>query len=501
MKNFKDFNIDETRIGISGHGIKKHHNDYPESKYEPSVDELKKNPPKFSFSKEIDDFTIDMKKHNPYSKENPKKDKLPVKEEIQEDVYSSIYHIKTWVDGQGKTKTRKIRPHRVSFKNSKIDGTSAQDTDFSDPEALSTADEEGGDDSDNSTLSKQEKAAKYAERPDDTAEFHGRPGAKAKASVKSSNPSRNTYSKSSKPRRRKSAVMEGQHMTPEEKLKRERIIKGMKKNIDSFKAKYGKSAKDVMYATATNMAINNDMSINAGSINVSEEILNILENSQLDEISKETIVSYLSKAKDDTKNLQRKHDSQFNTSRSHKVISDKMLNRDTGIKRATKKLGKEVEESYKFHNIATSQHLIKNAQAALDTNPNMFPGSKAGFKSVISAHKRHIERALRKETNKKEEEMNEGMMDYSDFVAKIAAHKAAGSDVVDTNYSQKHGKAHYTVVDKEGTARKITHTEKGSSMENLGSHEGSVKDVEKATNAPEKRGRGRPAGSLSGGRA
>lgn len=39
-----------------------------------------------------------------------------------------------------------------------------------------------------------------------------------------------------------------------EMKKREDIVKGMKKNLSSFRAKYGKDAKSVMYATATKMA-------------------------------------------------------------------------------------------------------------------------------------------------------------------------------------------------------------------------------------------------------
>jgi hypothetical protein len=48
-------------------------------------------------------------------------------------------------------------------------------------------------------------------------------------------------------------------MTDAEKKARERYVKGMKKNIDSFKAKYGSRAKDVMYATATKMAMKEEV--------------------------------------------------------------------------------------------------------------------------------------------------------------------------------------------------------------------------------------------------
>lgn len=65
-------------------------------------------------------------------------------------------------------------------------------------------------------------------------------------------------------------------LTPGEMKKREDYVKGMKKNISSFKDRYGKDAKSVMYATATKMA--------------KEEV------EQIDEISKETLASYIPKA-------------------------------------------------------------------------------------------------------------------------------------------------------------------------------------------------------------
>lgn len=46
-----------------------------------------------------------------------------------------------------------------------------------------------------------------------------------------------------------------EEMTDAQKTERERIVKGMKKNIAGFKAKYGERAKEVMYATATKQAM------------------------------------------------------------------------------------------------------------------------------------------------------------------------------------------------------------------------------------------------------
>lgn len=47
-------------------------------------------------------------------------------------------------------------------------------------------------------------------------------------------------------------------MTSAEMEKREDIVKGMKKNLKGFKERYGKNAKDVMYATATKQAMKDE---------------------------------------------------------------------------------------------------------------------------------------------------------------------------------------------------------------------------------------------------
>ncbi len=44
-------------------------------------------------------------------------------------------------------------------------------------------------------------------------------------------------------------------MTKKDEEEREDIVKGMKKNFSGFRKRYGKDAKDVMYATATKMAM------------------------------------------------------------------------------------------------------------------------------------------------------------------------------------------------------------------------------------------------------
>jgi hypothetical protein len=47
-------------------------------------------------------------------------------------------------------------------------------------------------------------------------------------------------------------------LTKGETAEKERIVKGMKKNLAGFKARYGEKAKSVMYATATKSAKNEE---------------------------------------------------------------------------------------------------------------------------------------------------------------------------------------------------------------------------------------------------
>lgn len=49
-------------------------------------------------------------------------------------------------------------------------------------------------------------------------------------------------------------AIDERELTPDEVLSREKNVKGMKKSLAGFKARYGDRAKSVMYATATKMA-------------------------------------------------------------------------------------------------------------------------------------------------------------------------------------------------------------------------------------------------------
>jgi len=57
----------------------------------------------------------------------------------------------------------------------------------------------------------------------------------------------------------KRSLGEGSEMSDEDKAKKEKYVKGMKKKFSSFVAKYGKDAERVMHATATKMAMKEEV--------------------------------------------------------------------------------------------------------------------------------------------------------------------------------------------------------------------------------------------------
>lgn len=70
------------------------------------------------------------------AREKKEKEAAEKKSEVKEDVATSEYKIKKTVGQDGKTHTRKIRPHVVRFKNSKSGGEPAQDTNRDDKEDM-----------------------------------------------------------------------------------------------------------------------------------------------------------------------------------------------------------------------------------------------------------------------------------------------------------------------------------------------------------------------------
>lgn len=113
-------------------------------------------------------------------------------------------------------------------------------------------------------------------------------------------------------------------MSDEDMAERERIVKGMKKNLKGFKQRYGERAKEVMYATATKQAMK--------------------EEEQLDEISKSTLDSYIHKSFAAGNELHKQIEKETDPVKKAELRA-KLSKRNTGVIASAKKLrGEEVEQ-------------------------------------------------------------------------------------------------------------------------------------------------------------
>ena len=176
-------------------------------------------------------------------------------------------------------------------------------------------------------------------------------------------------------------------MSDEDMAQRERIVKGMKKNLKGFKQRYGERAKEVMYATATKQAMkeekspkkqpavvhtNTEVGSRVSEIGPGGKEYNVKTDSawdkkqvkkeeveQIDEISKDTLKSYVKKAEADKKDSTDRynaHDrdaqgmkiSDRDRSPARKAIDNLLLKRSdkrvAGLKTANAKLAKEETE-------------------------------------------------------------------------------------------------------------------------------------------------------------
>lgn len=333
--------------------------------------------------------------------------------DINEDVYADDFGEKKFIDKNGKTKIRRLRPHHIYFANNKMGGVPAQEpvkdtSDF----ASDTSEKQLKKIYKHQQNAHKEKAKKAFKS------YMDRNKEDKKTPIKESDNEPEVYSKH-------------EHLA-QKALQNNNTAQFHKHMVDHHK-------DEIKHADKSDHEYHNDMiahhtkhSLKEGNTmnNDAQECLDLIENSQLDEISKTTLSSYIkksaidieNKASDGSKALYTKHDTDGFITHAQKT-----KRRIDGIAKATDKITKE--------------------------------------------------------------DLDEGLT-YHDFQAKMAAHKLAGSAVVDAKYTEK--KQHYTVVDKEGTARKVTHTDAGSKMENLGQHDGSDKP------ATDKKPRGRPAGAKSG---
>jgi hypothetical protein len=164
------------------------------------------------------------------------------------------------------------------------------------------------------------------------------------------------------------------------------------------------------------------------------------------------------------------------------------------------KLDEEVEQIDEISAELATKFQKGRAQQALDAAKRGDVKTAQTRLGAATYAKNYADKKKAKDQGVKEDvDLEEAMISYSDFQSKIDSHRKAGNQIKDDKYDKK--KASYTVVDQEGTAKKITHTDAGVSQQHLGSMKRDDSDDKSAETKPkETRGRGRPAGSKSGAR-
>lgn len=233
---------------------------------------------------------------------------------------------------------------------------------------------------------------------------------------------------------------------------------------------------------------------------------------QIDEISKKTLDSYIHKSFD-AGNQAHKDIKNAQTPEEKKKAQDTLSKRNQGVIKAAKKLreSEEVEELIERVNV---DHILQSL-ADKDINAAHKSGTIHVHKSDLVKAKAHLHKLGHKdipvksglnedtepEVNQDEPlveitedmgiiiDLSEESLSYSEFNAKISAHRNAGNSVIDHKHSGS--KSTYTVIDKYGHGRKYEHSSSGRKVTSLGK----IKNVDSEPGA-----KGRPVGSKSGAR-
>ena len=255
-------------------------------------------------------------------------------------------------------------------------------------------------------------------------------------------------------------------------------LKTLNKVVNDNRGKLPNQVKKSIYR----QQLKRDVGIDRANSKLSDRAFGITkeEVEQIDELSKSTLGSYADKA-------ERSASKHFDKARDAWERGDKESD-DKNFSKGSSRIDNASKARMKMAKEEATKDATPKTEREKDLAAAAHPKDKITHKDVLV--KRGV--IAKEET----EELGEGMISYVDFTDKIYAHRRAGNSVTDHKYSRN--KAEYTVVDKEGVGRKVTHTPSGTKAENLGPMK--ANDDKKEVVQTEKRGRGRPKGSTSGAR-
>lgn len=179
-----------------------------------------------------------------------------------------------------------------------------------------------------------------------------------------------------------------------EKTEREKNVKGMKKNLAGFKARYGKRAKDVMYATATKMA-KEEFDLEDIDPALVEEFMQTEEFEQLDELSKKTLASYAKKATDDVSYHSFTAGTRSSKDPQRMKDDQKAMTRQSGVNKAVDRLAKEdVEQIDELKKSTLASYTNK---AALDVHNNAFRAGGKMSSGDVKGMKDNMVKSLKRQ--------------------------------------------------------------------------------------------------------
>lgn len=325
-----------------------------------------------------------------------------------------------------------------------------------------------------------------------------------------------------------------EEMTDAQIKKREEIIKSMKKNMAGFKNRYGDRAKNVMYATATKMAMKEDTELDEAKekteydyegdmargqlqsiVNNAQRVHDMLEDNDnlpewvqskitLAEDYISTVSNYMSSELDEQAPVapvpDRKYIKGTPEHKAYMATKKPRVGHPTNVKEEAE----ELEERNK-ENAIKRKMMDASRGARFKAQGNYVPDAEPQHKTA-QAHNKAIGRAIRQMSNEEVEQTSISFKDFMSFINEgraqymvKATHKDTGRTKVTTYVADKDEKEHEVRARAEREHRPAGYSIDSMRRKDIEAHgEG---DEEETTNSTiQKRGRGRPAGAKSGAR-
>ena len=224
-------------------------------------------------------------------------------------------------------------------------------------------------------------------------------------------------------------------MSATDKAQRENIVKGMKKNIEGFKQRYGSRAKDVMYATATKQAMKEET---RSDFEASGEQYRAISNKNA---SKNTIDSALSSNNPEHRRLAALHNN-ASSEHLHKALGDESRfvreaaarNKNATPEHIHKALD-DKEPYNRIHAAENSNASKENLHKALDDKDTDVRGAAARNKNASSEHlhkalddkEKFVRRNAAENPNATHEHLHKALDDSHSDVRESAARNANAS--------------------------------------------------------------------------